>query len=237
MKEHEHTPEAIRARLQAGPALSYLRDWIYGGIDGAVTTFAVVSGVAGASLSPRIIVILGVANLVADGFSMAASNYSGTRTESQEMEALRAVERRHIAIDPEGEREEVRQIFAAKGFAGEELERMVAVISEEEERWIRFMLSEEHGLPSRVRSAVAAGASTFSAFVVCGVIPLLPFFFRMPNALAVSLVATLIVFFAIGSIKSRWLIVPWWRAGLETLAIGATAALLAYAAGMFIGRF
>lgn len=76
--EHEHTPEAIRARLAEGPKTSYLRDFVYGGIDGSVTTFAIVTGVAGAQLSSTIILILGVANLVGDGFSMAASNYSAT---------------------------------------------------------------------------------------------------------------------------------------------------------------
>jgi len=88
--EHEHTREAIRRRLQQGASPSYLRDWVYGGIDGAVTTFAVIAGVAGASLSAKIVVILGLANMVADGFSMAASNYSGTKTEVDDADRLRA---------------------------------------------------------------------------------------------------------------------------------------------------
>jgi VIT1/CCC1 family predicted Fe2+/Mn2+ transporter len=209
---------------------------VYGGIDGSVTTFAVVTGVVGAHLSPTIILILGVANLLGDGFSMAASNYSGTRTERQEHETLRIQEKRHIALQPEGEREEVRQIFAAKGFSGEELERVVAVVTSDEERWIRFMLAEEYGLPQQIRSAVAAALTTFSAFLLCGAVPLLPFVFRLPNPFAVSLATTLAVFFAIGSVKSRWLAVSWWRAGMETLAIGSVAAALAYAAGMIIGR-
>ena len=234
--EHEHTPEAIRLRLEGAPRFSYLRDWIYGGIDGSVTTFAVVSGVAGASLAPRIILILGAANLIADGFSMAASNYLGTRTERQELDALSALERRHIANDPEGEREEVRQIFAAKGFEAEELERVVQIVSADEERWIRFMLSEEHGQPKHVRSPLAAGISTFSAFLICGLVPLIPFLLRTPFALRISLAMTLAVFFAIGSVRSRWLIVSWWRAGMETLVVGSIAALLAYAAGLLIGH-
>jgi VIT1/CCC1 family predicted Fe2+/Mn2+ transporter len=234
--EHEHTPEAIRRRLDAGPRLSYLRDWVYGGIDGAVTTFAVVSGVVGANLSSNVILILGMANLLADGFSMAASNYSGTRTERLEREALHRQEKRHIATDPEGEREEVRQIFAAKGFTGAELEHVVEVIASDEERWIHFMLSEEYGLPSAIRSAWLAALSTFSAFVLCGAVPLVPFVFDLPNAFVVSIIATAAVFFAIGSARSRWLIVSWWRAGLETLFIGTIAAFLAYGAGLFIAR-
>ncbi len=66
--EHEHSVEAIKARLSAGPRHNYLRDWIYGGIDGSVTTFAVVTGVVGANLAPVVIVIMGFANLVGDGF-------------------------------------------------------------------------------------------------------------------------------------------------------------------------
>jgi len=77
--EHEHTVDAIRERLAAGPHQNYLRDWIYGGIDGLVTTFAVVSGVVGAGFSPWVILVMGFANLFADGFSMAASNFLGTK--------------------------------------------------------------------------------------------------------------------------------------------------------------
>ena len=109
------------------------------GIDGAVTTFAVVSGIIGAELSPGIVLILGVANLVADGFSMAASNYAGTRTERDELRYWEAVEHRHVDTVPEGEREEVRQIFREKGLTGADLERVVAAITEERERWVRTM--------------------------------------------------------------------------------------------------
>src|SRR5260370_15215954 len=79
--EHEHTIEAIDERLSAGPHHNYLRDWIYGGIDGSVTTFAVVTGVIGAQLSPIVILIMGSANLLADGFSIAADNFPGTKTQ------------------------------------------------------------------------------------------------------------------------------------------------------------
>jgi len=78
-----HTPENVRQRLQTPTTHSYLRDFVYGAIDGTVTTFAIVSGVAGAGLSTGVILILGVANLVGDGFSMAASNYLGTKTEEE----------------------------------------------------------------------------------------------------------------------------------------------------------
>jgi vacuolar iron transporter family protein len=230
--EHEHTTEAIDARLSAGPGHNYLRDWIYGGIDGAVTTFAVVTGVVGAGLSPIVIVILGFANLVADGFSMASSNFLGTKAEHDDIRRLEAIEQRHIEITPEGEREEVRQIFARKGFTGPDLDRVVELITSDRDRWVQTMLTDEYGLPHAARSPWLAAASTFSAFVVCGLVPLLPFLLRVGNAVRLSAIATGAVFFAIGSLKSRWSTNAWWRSGLETLLVGSAAASLAYAVGV-----
>lgn len=235
--DHEHTPEAIRHRLAQDPHVSYLRDWIYGGIDGAVTTFAVVSGVVGASLDTLVILILGVANLLADGFSMAASNFSGTRAELDEYERLREVERRHILEDPEGERREIREIYRKKGFTGSDLDRAVEVITAEEDRWIDTMLREEYGLPHEVRSARLAALSTFSAFLVCGAVPLVPYLASLPQPFFLSCALTGGVFFAIGATRSRWSLAPWWRTGFETFATGGMAAVLAYATGWLLRRW
>ncbi|MGB3718606.1 MAG: hypothetical protein DIU63_12995 [Proteobacteria bacterium] len=232
--EHEHTSKAIRERLQEGHRPNYLRDWIYGGIDGAVTTFAVTAGVAGASLSPTIVLILGLANLIADGFSMAAANYSGTKTEYDDMLRLAEVEKKHIALVPEGEREEIRQILANKGLTGSALEEAVAAITSNEKVWIDTMLTEEYGLSPSVPNPLVAALYTFWAFVTCGIVPLIPFVLGVSNAFRWSVLATGVVFFAIGSIKSRWSLAPWWRSGLETLIIGMSAAGLAYAVGYLL---
>ena len=232
--EHEHTVDAIGERLSAGPRHNYLRDWIYGGIDGSVTTFAVVSGVVGAHLSPAIIIIMGLANLLADGFSMAASNFLGTKAEHDDMRRLAAVEHRHIEIAPEGEREEVRQIFAGKGFDGSDLERVVELITSDRERWVRTMLTEEYGLPLEARSPWMAAASTFSAFALCGLVPLVPFLFGSTKAFTLSILLTAAVFVVIGSVKSLWSTGSWWRSGLSTLLVGSVAAGFAYAAGAFL---
>jgi len=235
--EHDHTPDAIRQRLDSGPSHNYLRDWIYGGIDGSVTTLAVVTGVAGAQLSYWVILVLGLANLFADGFSMAASNYLGTKAELDDWRRLEHIEHRHIELEPEGEREEVRQIFERKGFEGNDLERIVELVTSNRERWVQTMLMDEYGLPHSVRSPWVAAVSTFTAFLICGLIPLLPYLSRTNNSLFVSVALTGIVFFAIGSIKSRWSTSSWWYSGLITLLVGGIAASLAYAVGIVLGRF
>ena len=232
--EHDHSSAAIEKRLAAGPQQNYLRDWIYGGIDGAVTTLAVVTGVVGAQLSPWIILVMGFANLVADGFSMAASNFLGTKAEHDDLKRIEAIENRHIDLAPEGEREEVRQIFLNKGFTGDDLTRIVELVTADRTRWVRTMLTEEYGLPREVRSPWIAAVTTFSAFLACGLVPLLPYVFGLNHALTVSVIMTGAVFFTIGSVKSRWSTASWLRSGFSTLAVGAIAAGLAYATGVLL---
>lgn len=227
--EHSHTSEAIRERLTQDPRISYLRDWIYGGIDGVVTTLAVVAGVVGADLPSMVLLVLGVANLVADGFAMAAASYSGTQAERDDYDRLLAVERRHIAAVPDGEREEIRQIFACKGFSGDELELIVARITSDDALWAKTMVVEEYGLAPTPRSPALAALSTFAAFVVCGLVPMVTFLGA--GGLVPCMVATGLVFFAIGAIKSRWSLTSWWRSGLATFLIGMSAAALAFLVG------
>lgn len=232
--EHEHSPDAIAARLADGPRINYLRDFVYGGIDGAVTTFAIVAGALGADLSARVVLILGMANLLADGFSMAAANFSGTRTEIEDYDRLRAMEERHVHQFPEGEREEIRQIYRAKGFHGSGLETLVDLITSRREAWVDTMLTEEHGLALVKRSPLRAAFATFAAFVACGAVPLLPFVLSLPQPALTASAMTALVFFGIGSFKSKWSAYSWWRSGSETLIIGMCAASLAYAAGRIL---
>lgn len=232
--EHEHTPEAIRHRLEHERRPSYTRDWVYGGIDGAVTTFAIVAGSIGASLPANVVITLGVANLVADGFSMAASNYSGTKAEHEEWKRLDGVERRHIRNDPDGEREEVRQIFATQGFADADLERAVEIVTADEKRWVETMLVHEYGLAPELRSPMRSAVATFIAFSLCGVVPLIPYLTTLPAVNLVAAAATGAVFFAIGSMKSRVSTAHWFWSGMETLLIGSAAAGVAWGIGRLL---
>ncbi len=234
---HEHSRDEIRKRLAEGPRHSYLKDFIYGAVDGAVTTFAIVGGVAGAGMPHVIIIVLGMANILADGFSMAVSNYLGTKAEGEQREKTRQIELRHIELVPDGEREEIRQIFAAKGFTGEDLERIVSRITSDKDLWVDTMIQEQYGLPKTSISAVRAGLFTFLAFLVFGLIPLLPYMsaWLMGSSaeghFASSAAMTGAAFFCVGAIKGRFVDKPWYATGIETLLVGGCAAALAYGVG------
>jgi len=229
--EHGHSPEEIAARVSEPARQSVLRDTVYGAIDGTVTTFAIVAGVAGAGLSPTVIIALGLANVLADGFSMAAANYSGTKAERDDIRRLRAMESRHIDLHPEGERAELRAILADKGLTGEVLEAATEAIAANRTKWIDTMMEGEYGLSSTDPHPMRAAVATFLAFLAAGIVPLLPFLIGLDGAFAVSAGLTGVVFFAIGALKARWSLTPWWRSGLETLVIGGVAASIAYVVG------
>ena len=241
--EAEHTPEAIRRRIQSTSKQGYLKDSVYGAIDGAVTTFAVVSSVTGAGLSSGIVIILGLANLLADGFSMAAGNFLGTRAENQSDRKARSEEELEIEMHPEGEEEEIRQIFAAKGFQGDTLEEVVKVITSDKKRWVDTMMQEEHGVSGPSPSALKAGLATFTAFFVIGGVPLAAYLVDLlkPDMISdpflTSSLLTGMAFFAVGALKSRYVEQHWTLSGFETLGVGALAAGMAYGIGLLLRPF
>lgn len=236
----EHTPEAIRRRLEAGGSQGFLKDFIYGAIDGAVTTFAIVSSVAGAGLSSGIVIILGIANLFADGFSMASGNFLGTRAENQSTRKARREEEEEIERHPEGEREEIRQIYAAKGFEGDILEEIVDTITADRDRWLDTMMQAEHGVTTDQPSPVKAAVTTFVAFLLIGGIPLIAYLVDLydptllGNPFWPACALTGIAFFAVGAIKSRFVDQHWFLGGLEILGVGAFAAGMAYTIGLLL---
>lgn len=232
--EEEHHPEAIRLRLQSGNAGQSLPDAILGGIDGCVTTFAVVSGAFGAGFSASVALVLGFANLLADGFSMAISNYEAIKAQREHVDGVRRNEHHHIAVIPEGEREEVRQIFLAKGFAGETLERVVETICSDRELWVETMLREEHGLQTEGLSPLRSGLVTFGAFLAVGAVPLVPYAVPGLGANAqflMSLALAGLMFFLIGMGKSVVYHQPLLASGARTLLMGGAAAGLAFLTG------
>ena len=239
--QHDHTSEAIARRLAAAKSHSYLGDFVLGAVDGAVTTFAIVAGAAGAGLSNGVVLVLGLANVLADGFSMAAGNFLRARSDQQVLQRFRLLEEAHIEHIPEGEREEVRQIFRGKGFDGEMLEQIVKVITDDRQQWVNTMLTDEWGLQLQPPSPWRAAWATLIAFVLAGLVPLAPVFVlidrQASDSFAISTVLTGATFFAIGIARGRVVDRRPLASGIETLLIGGSAALVAFVVGWLLRGF
>jgi len=236
--EELHTKEAIADRIAAATQHSYVGDFVLGAVDGAVTTFAIVAGAAGAGLSSGVAIVLGLANVFADGLSMAAGNFLKARADEQTVDRFRKMEEHHIDKVPDAEREEIRQIFAGKGFDGEMLEEVVKVITQDRKRWVDTMLTEEWGLPLETPRPIYSATTTMIAFVVAGMVPLAPLFCYLGSdarqSFILASVLTATTFFAIGIVRGRVTERNAWLAGIETLFIGGVAAAVAYAVGALL---
>jgi VIT1/CCC1 family predicted Fe2+/Mn2+ transporter len=237
-----HSKEAI-AHESAEDSHSkgtYVGDFVYGAIDGSVTTFAVVSGVAGAALSSNVVIILGLANLFADGFSMAIGNYLSAKSENEFIDRERKREEWEVEHYPQGEIEEIRAIMGKKGFKGKQLEDAVKTITSNKKVWVDMMMTEELGLQEDHHSPSAKGVVTFISFLTIGSIPLISYFMGMvfPSIEMIeyqlSIILTAVAFFIIGSAKTYVTKKHWLTSGLETLFIGAVAASVAYGVGYLL---
>jgi VIT1/CCC1 family predicted Fe2+/Mn2+ transporter len=235
----QHDPEAIRRRLEEPRPNSGVQDAVLGAIDGCVTTFAIIAAAHASGLPNGVIVLLSMANLLADALSMAVSNYNAVHTARAEIESARRTEQSHIDRIPEGEREEIRQIFAAKGFAGEALEHVVSVITSDRNVWINTMLREELGLQASPASPLRASIATFVAFLIAGSIPLSPFFipaWPLEGRFPVSAVLGAVTFFAVGLLRGRVFGQRPLRTGVVTLVTGGAASAVAYVVGVVGAR-
>lgn len=233
-----HHAAEVRARLASEGGGGHLGDAVLGAIDGGITSFAVVAGAVGGGFSSLVVIILGVASLLADGFSMAVSNYLGTKSDAQAADQAHREELRHIEEVPEHQCLELREVFAAKGFEGETLDRIVETIAADPELWAKTITQEEFGLqPGDTGQPLQSGAATFAAFVLVGAIPLIPFAvptLSLDQAFIASIGATSLAFLGVGIAKGWALDQSRLRSGLETLLTGGGAALLAYGAGALL---
>lgn len=231
-KEYERFEKLAHRHLVG----KYIGDLVYGANDGIITTFAVVSGVTGASLAPSIVIILGIANLLADGVSMGASNFLGKKSEIDFARGQRQKEAWEIDHLRELEIEEVREIYKKKGFLGRDLENAVAIITSNKDVWLDTMMKDELGIILNEKdNPLKHGIATFIAFVVAGSLPLFPYLIPgIHQPFMISLIIGACALFTVGALRTLITTVSWVRGGLEMLIIGGTAAGAAYIIGAFI---
>ncbi len=235
--KREKFEDKVHGRAGFGGLREYLAEFVYGGMDGSVTTFAVVAGAVGAELGVGVVLILGFANLFADGLSMSIGNYLSVKSEIDEYKRQEKVEYWEVDNLPHKERDEIREIYEAKGFEGELLEKVVDVITADRKRWVDVMMKEELNLQYPAASPLKTALATFSAFVLVGFIPLMSYvvsyFYVMPPArlFLLSSLFTGLAFIFIGFLKSYVTHAPRIRSIIETLLLGTVAALVAYYVG------
>lgn len=227
----EHQKSEIHGHY-LGPVI---QDIVYGGNDGIVTTFAVVAGTAGAELPHVIVIILGLANLFADGLSMASGAFLSIKSERDQYERLRKEELEEIKQIPEMEREEIRAAYEAKGFSGDDLERIVEVITADEKVWVDTMMQEEHKMMEEATAKPMLHAvTTFCAFALFGSIPLLPYLFRAARdaRFTIAIISTFLALAVLGFTRSYVTRERLLRGPFEIMSVGALAAFVAYGVGV-----
>ena len=237
-----HSKEAITQAEEkhAGTGSAYLGEMVYGGLDGIITTFAVVSSAAGAELTAGVALILGLANLFADGFSMATGSYLSTKSEQELYK--KEYEREAWEVDhfPEGERLELVEIYIEKGYTPEEAEQLVSIHTKSKERWVDAMMIDELEMFKDETPPMRNALATFAAFLVAGALPLIVYLVGLvvpiepDTAFLLSLALSGLGLFGLGASKVFFTRQNPWRSGLEMLIVGGAAAGVAYVVGVLL---
>ena len=239
---HAHTHIAIsQAEEKHGMAGSqYLGEMVYGGLDGIITTFAVVTGVAGAQLGTSIILILGLANLLADGFSMATGAYVSLKSEQEYYRKEWEREAWEVEHFPDGERMELMDVYRSRSYSEEDARQLVEIQSREPTRWVNAMMLDELGMLKDETNPLVNGLVTFGAFIVAGSVPLLVYLLGLlvsiPQAstFPASLIMSALALFGLGAAKVTVTKLNPIRSGLEMLIVGSLAAGVAYVVGALL---
>jgi VIT1/CCC1 family predicted Fe2+/Mn2+ transporter len=241
LSRQAHNRPAGEAREEhRNTAGKYLKSLVYGGLDGIITTFAVVAGVAGASLSSGVVLILGFANLIADGLSMAIGDYLSTKAESEYNRAEREREAWEVDHYPEGEKKEMVELYNAKGLSPREAETITDILSKKKDAWVSIMMVEELGILESDESPLRNALVTFVSFAVFGFVPLLIYvvagFFPAlkGSSFPLSIILTAGTLFTLGALKVKFTNRNWVVSGMEMMLVGGIAAAAAYGIGVLL---
>jgi vacuolar iron transporter family protein len=216
---------------------NWLRDVILGGQDGLVNILGIILGVIAADGSTTVLLVTGVAAAITESISMGAVGYTSSISERDYYEAERRAELAEITAEPEAERQEVREIYAQKGFAGDLLDRVVETITTNRDRWLQTMMDEElHLQPVRTRDALGTAAVVTFATLIGHVIPLVPFaILERTQALIAAFLLSGLVLFGVGAYSAVTLVGSWRRSGLQMVLIGLGAAVVGYVISKALG--
>lgn len=226
----------IGKRHRSSGAGNALRAGVFGVNDGLVSNAALIYGVAGAAQEPSVIVLTGVAGLLAGAFSMAAGEYVSVRAQREMFEYQIGLERDELETYPDEEAAELALIYAAKGMDPGEARRLADTLMQDPERALDTLAREELGLnPDELGSPWVAATSSFTAFTAGAALPLLPFLFDRSEALGASIAITALGLFAVGASMSLFTGRHAMLSGLRMLGIGGAAGLATWFIGTWLG--
>jgi VIT1/CCC1 family predicted Fe2+/Mn2+ transporter len=213
----------------------WLRAAVFGAMDGLVSNFALIAGVVGAGAPARMVVVTGLAGLAAGASSMAAGEYVSVASQAELMAAEIKVERREIARNPAGERHELALLYEARGLDRDLAEQVAEQLSRDPEVAWRIHVREELGVdPDDLPSPRVAAVSSFAAFSVGALLPLLPFLLGL-HSLTTTVAVSAVGLFASGAVVARLTTTSGWYGGLRQLLLGAAAALVTFGIGWLVG--
>jgi VIT1/CCC1 family predicted Fe2+/Mn2+ transporter len=213
----------------------WLRPAVFGAMDGLVSNFALIAGVAGGGAAPGTVVLAGLAGLAAGAFSMAAGEYTSVASQSELALAEIELERRELRNNPEGEQEELAQMYASRGVDLPLAREVARQLSRDQDKALEVHVREELGVhPEDLPSPMLAAVSSFLSFAVGAVLPVLPYLLGARSLLP-ALVVALVGLFACGAMVSRVTARTWWFSGLRQLLLGGVAAALTYGFGVAVG--
>eukprot|EP00301_Raphidiophrys_heterophryoidea_P024102 c7715_g1_i1.p1 GENE.c7715_g1_i1~~c7715_g1_i1.p1 ORF type:complete len:301 (-),score=82.11 c7715_g1_i1:457-1272(-) len=232
---HNRITSATEAHNKSG---DYIKSVIFGGLDGIVTTFAVVAGVAGAGLDNNVVIILGFANVIADGISMGLGDYLSEKAEMEFIQNEKRREEWEVQNYIEGEKKEMIDLYTGRGMTEEDATIVIDIMSKYQNIFVDTMLVEELGLlpPDEDDSPAKKGFVTFLAFLIFGVIPLLTYAFGYKSnnktlLFAISVVMSAATLFILGLLKAKLSSQPLMRTGFMMLLNGGVAAASSYFVG------
>ena len=214
--------------------VNWLRDVILGGQDGLVNILGIILGVIAGGGSKAVLLAAGFAAAITESISMGAVGYTSATAERDYYQAERDRESAEIDATPEEERQEIREIYAAKGFSGDLLDRVVDTITGNRDGWLATMMDEElHLQPVNDRDIFRSAVVITIATLIGHMIPLLPFaWLPRATALITAIALSALVLFGVGVYSAATLVGDWRKSGLRMVVIGLGAA----AVGFLIGR-
>ncbi|WP_338695538.1 VIT1/CCC1 transporter family protein [Streptomyces sp. Q6] len=213
----------------------WLRPAVFGAMDGLVSNFALMAGVAGGAVSQQTIVITGLSGLAAGAFSMAAGEYTSVASQRELVEAELDVERRELRKHPADEERELAELYVSRGVEPELAHEVARQLSKDPEQALEIHAREELGIdPGDLPSPMLAAVSSFGAFALGALIPVLPYLLGASQLWPAVLLA-LVGLFACGALVARVTARSWWFSGLRQLALGGAAAGVTYLLGSLFG--